>query len=174
MPRRGRSLRTIRTVKPKFKWSPLYLSETKPMGNTNPSDHTEITYTLAKNATTDQHIVPPVLKVRHVKVKIHLPAVALEEINCHTGYKAYVLFVPQAHEVTHETPTQHPEWVMATTSFGLQHTSTTSISLSSPVSRNLNTGDSIILLVARFNSSTSTQATALMATINYTYVARTN
>lgn len=174
MPRRGRSLRTIRTVKPKFKWSPMYLSESKAMPLTAQSDHTEITYTLAKNATTDQHIVPPVLKVRHVKVKLHLPAVDINEINCHTGYRAYVLFVPQAHEVTHETPTQHPEWVMATTSFGLQHTAISSISLTSPVSRNLNTGDSIVLLLARFNSSASTQASAVMTTINYTYVARTN
>lgn len=174
MPRRGRSLRTIRTVKPKFKWSPIFANETQPIQATPATNHTEISYTLAKNATTNEHVVPPVLKIRHVKTKIIVPAVAIDEINCHTDYKAYILFVPQSHAVTYETPSQHPEWVMATTTFGLQHTSTTSISMSSPVSRNLNTGDSIILLLSRHNHATNVAASTFSITLSYTYVARTN
>lgn len=174
MPRRGRSLRSIRTVKPKFKWSPIFANETQIINQTAINNHTELTFTLAKNATTNEHVVPPVLKVRHVKTKLIVAAVALNEVNCHTDYKAYILFVPQSHAVTHDTPNQHPEWVMATTTFGLQHTSTTSISLTSPVSRNLNTGDSIILYLSRYNHSTDTVASSFSITASYTYVARTN
>lgn len=174
MPRRGRSLRTIRTVKPKFKWSPVYSNQTTTLPQTAANNTAIRPLTICANTATADNIVPPVLKVRHLKVRITIPPVAADSILQSFNILFYLVYCPQSIEPTAQTPSLHPEWILASTSSGAKQHDSTLISLSSPISKNLNSGDTIKLLIINVNSTAANFAANVPIGYNYSYVARTN
>ena len=80
---------------------------------------------------------------------------------------AYILYVPEGYTTTIDTPTQHPEWIMAYKFFGspnIERTSETGPQTTKPIqriksrlARKLNTGDRIVLLVEASNIGGTTQ-----------------
>lgn len=175
MPRRGRSLRTIRTVRPKFKWSPSTTSQAVQMPAAAANADTHTLWALASNAAVNGSVVPPVLKVRHMKVKLTFPQQTDVMAEARGAYQAYIMFQPQGVTLTGDAPNLHPEWILAMTTFGLSSSQAINISMSPTLSRNLNTGDSIQLLISQHNSTqvgTASPQYAFLLTCQY--VARTN
>ena len=83
---------------------------------------------------------------------------------------AYLLFIPEGYTVNLDTPIQHPEWIMAYKYFGSPNydtntyvndtrTETTKYinKIKTRLSRKLNTGDRIVLLVEGTNADTANQ-----------------
>lgn len=173
MPRRGRSLRTIRTVKPKFKWSPSMQSAPAQMPACNVGAVTHHIWPLASNSPVNGTVVPPVLKIRHLKAKLTFPQQTEVLAQARGAYHAYIMFCPQGVDLTGDSPSQHPEWILSMTTFGLSSSQTSNISMSSPVSRNLNTGDSIQLIISQRNTS-NIDSPLFAFIMSCQYVARTN
>lgn len=72
----------------------------------------------------------------------------------------YIMYVPEGYAVTETLPSLHPEWIMAYKFYGKGGISDTSsqyvrpLSIKTRLSRRLNTGDKVILLLTGNNSST--------------------
>lgn len=174
MPRRGRSLRTIRTVKPKFKWSPVHAHATMALGTTNGGAENGAYQVIASNTTQSGNVVPPVLKIRHIKVKVNFPPIVAANVGSFSDLSIYVMFCPEGVTPSAEAHiAAHPEWVLGATSGALRSTEGTSMSITCPVSRNLNSGDNIAVFLIHHNLS-NTQSPQIVAGIAYSYVARTN
>lgn len=174
MPRRGRSLRTIRTVKPKFKWAPVHAHATLTLGTTAAGAENGTFQVIAANTTQSGNVVPPVLKIRHIKVKVNFPPIVAGSVGSFSDLSVYVMFCPEA--VTPQAEAHiaaHPEWVLGATSGTLRSTEGTSMSITCPVSRNLNSGDNIAVFLVHHNLSTAASP-QIVAGISYSYVARTN
>ena len=107
------------------------------------------------NSTQDATPTPTIIKVKHCKVSFDFFTSSL----FNQGFVC-LMFVPQGVTPTISSPVQHPEWVMAWR--GLETSSTdslkgTQVMLGSKLSRNLNSGDSIVVLWSGYNIGESGQ-----------------
>lgn len=73
-----------------------------------------------------------------------------------------IMFVPQGFTISATTPTEHPEWIMVWRTVDIGVTtdsnipSASNLQLSSRLTRNLNSGDKIVLYHSFYNNTTST------------------
>ena len=109
--------------------------------------------TIVSNANESATPTPTILKVKHLRVAadLYVDSTALN------GGFVCLLYLPQGIVPDANTALLHPEWVL--TWKGIQTSSATGhnlVQFSSSLSRNLNSGDSIVLYFSFFNG-TSTQ-----------------
>ena len=105
--------------------------------------------TLVTNAAQDATPTPTIIKVKHCKMAFDFQT----SVYFKQGFVC-ITFVPQGYTPSYLTPIQHPEWIMAwrgieTSAEGLQGTL---VNLSSSLSRNLNSGDSICYIWSGYNA----------------------
>lgn len=85
----------------------------------------------------------PVLKIKHAQASIIIPN------STFTGYisfiDAFITYLPQGVNWDINTPTYHPEWVMSRRLIPLVTGGATTVFMRSPLMRNLNSGDKIVL-----------------------------
>lgn len=122
--------------------------------------------TAGVNSTTTH----PVIKVRHIKAQLVFPV-----DNPLFWHRALVgfCFVPQGYEFADSTIQYHPEWVMCSKPVFTEAATSTAITVSSPLSRNLNSGDSIVFFCIRQNMSNAV-APAITLHPYISYVTRVN
>ena len=105
--------------------------------------------TCVVNSTQESTPTPTIIKVKHCKVSFDFYTSSL----FNQGYLC-IMFCPQGVTPNINTPTQHPEWVMAWR--GMETSSAdslkgTQVMLYSKLSRNLQSGDSIVILWSGYN-----------------------
>ena len=117
---------------------------------------------LVANSTETATPTPTIIKCKHFKVSIDT------YVNS-AGYVvagplvAYLMYVPQGYTLSTSTPIDHPEWVLSWRSIDtsettpLENTYHDVVTMTSSLSRNLNSGDTIkLILVANNVSATNT------------------
>jgi len=105
---------------------------------------------LVTNSVETATPTPTIVKAKHLKCIFDIYATAGKLING----AVYLIYVPQGYTPSIDLPIQHPEWIMAwrgieTSAEGLQGTL---VNLSSSLSRNLNSGDSICYIWSGYNA----------------------
>lgn len=118
------------------------------------------------NSTTTH----PVIKVRHLKAQLTIPVA-----NSFFWHRTLVgfCFVPQGYEFSETTIQYHPEWVLCTKPVFADSATSVAVTVTSPLSRNLNSGDSIVFFCIRQNLSDAV-APALELHPYISYVTRVN
>ena len=98
-----------------------------------------------KSDTPGTPPTPTVIKVKHIKAVFDCNA---GSVALNNGFVC-VLYVPEGITITANSPIAHPEWIMAWRGFELTYQTNNvlgnQVQLNSNLSRNLNSGDSIIL-----------------------------
>lgn len=117
--------------------------------------------TLVENQEYDPNRANSIITVKNVELSIEFDATTSLIESC----TAYIMFIPEGYTTTLDTPIQHPEWIMAYKFFGSPNFDVNSTSntytdtnkyvnrIRTRLSRRLNTGDRIILLVEGTNTS---------------------
>lgn len=120
--------------------------------------------TLVQNSTESATPTPVIVKTGNFKVQVDAYAVVTTADRSLVNAIAFIAYVPQGYTLDGNTGTrytvmqnflkQHPEWVMCwkqldfTSSSGTASPDAVSVSFSSRLKRNLNSGDKIIFSVA--------------------------
>lgn len=112
----------------------------------------------------------PIIKVRHLKAQLTIPI--QNSLFWHRTLVGFC-FVPQGYEFSETTIQYHPEWVLCSKPVFAETGASSSVTVSSPLSRNLNSGDSIVFFVLRQNLSDAI-APALTLHPYISYVTRVN
>lgn len=172
MPRGIRTAR-VRAVRPyaKLKWSPVFGRANFDLGAQNAGGGWVNQQTIVATAAAQGGVIPPVTKVRHVKARMTIPQV--ETAGQITNIMLALVFKPQSiDQLTNDMLVAHPEWIMGYTT-GIASTSqSTTIAVSSPLSRNLNSGDSIVIFFTASNTAGPFNGTICYA--SWTASVRTN
>ena len=166
----------------------------------NGTCHTAIT--LVQNLTNQGSFAPPVQKIKHLKVNVHVPRITNQQLS-YMDIDLFLVYLPQgsfnlysAQQLNQQQIQQgpldtfnnllgnvvqnHPEWIMARSSAAPSTMDITKITLNARVNRNLNTGDSIMLLASSKSNITPDQhglfwnETVLPFNIYYSYYSRSN
>ena len=131
---------------------------------------------LVVNSAESATPTPTIIKCKHFKASIDTYVSAASALN--TGpIVCYIMYVPQGYTLAVTTPVDHPEWVLSWRAVDVSMASTlvtfhNNITMSSSLSRNLNSGDSVKLLVVANNiSATPFQVNAL---VHFSCVVRNN
>lgn len=173
MPRGIRTAR-VRSVRPyaKLKWSPIYGDQVLNVAQSDNNHNYVFNTVIAQSAVAQNGIIPPVSKVRHVKARLTIPT--LTEANAFSHIIFAIVYKPQAIQgITLQNLKEHPEWIMGYTTGNSSNTQGSILSISSPLSRNLNSGDAIVAFVSAYNR-TGGQNEAFQAFVSYTASMRTN
>ena len=138
----------------KQKWAP-YMKEIQPVTVPIPASGTNYAFaTIVANSSETSTPTPTIIKVKHLKATFDTTAGTSVLTN---GFVCF-LYVPQGMTINAGTPILHPEWIMAWRGFELEYQSNSvlgkQVQLSSNMSRNLNSGDSVVLFWSIFNPST--------------------
>ncbi len=136
---------------PKKKWAPFM----KDIPNTTVQIDGNSTggaiATIVSNSTETATPTPTVVKVKHCKCAFDFTSA---QYYFNGGFLC-MLYVPQGFTATASLPILHPEWILAWR--GLELDSQTpagrQVMLQSSMSRNLNSGDSIVLLFSCYNTT---------------------
>lgn len=100
--------------------------------------------------------VSTIIKVKNVKVVLDIIST---NVSIRNNFYA-IMFIPQGFTPTVNTPQEHPEWIMVWRSVDTTTTGSTTaqnipnVQMSSRLTRNLNSGDSIVLYQTAINPST--------------------
>lgn len=143
MPRRyTRSYRRSGYVR-RRKWSPVFFAQTSTLSADTPFG----TVTLAQNSANQGGTSPiaTIIKVKNFKVVVDVLSVSGAQGSPSSTFA--IMFLPQGYTADINLMTTHPEWIMAWRSIDLQTTNT--VQVSSRLTRNLNSGDSIIFFITR-------------------------
>ena len=152
MPRRVYTKRTV-VVRPKKKWSSC-LTATSYTQTLDSAGVSVKEYDLVKNQTegSSQIPAPVILKTGNFKIYGTLnTTIAATDISKLWNVTAYVMYRPQGYTyqgTSMNTIYQHPEWIMARGTMRYIPGQQVSFSMSSRMKRNLNTGDSVSLVLA--------------------------
>lgn len=125
------------------KWSPVFFSQISNLS----SDTTFGTVTLAQNSVNQGGTAPiaTIVKVKNFKVVVDVVSVTTSNGSPSSTFA--IMYLPQGYTADINLMTAHPEWIMAWRSIDLQTTNT--VQVSSRLTRNLNSGDSIIFFITR-------------------------
>ena len=125
--------------------------------------------TMVANSAETAVPTPTILKVKHAKLSLDF---VFDATVLNNGFCCF-LYVPQGVVINSGLPVLHPEWIMAWRNIPNDVSSTHHpIMLSSSMSRNLNSGDSIVLLFSFYNSAVS--PTSLRISARHSCVLRNN
>ena len=171
MARRYYRRRTI-TRAPRKKWASNIVTFTESM--TNPF----LTHVLVTNAAQTASPTPVIVKVGNFKCQLDASYMYETSGANVLGMTAYIMYVPEGITVTTNAAAQdliakHPEWIMAWRQFNMDGIQTAtaahvnSVTFSSRLKRNLNSGDSIQLFVVPHVSGTVAWSGAVTGTVQY-------
>lgn len=150
----------------KGKWSPNIYT----IGTTNLTAYSGsffVKQELAKNPVQSINTISQVYTVKNVELNFELSTPAQQELN---GIIVYIMYAPQGITVNENYANEHPEYIMAYRFLGKannysssapQNPGRNAIKVKSRLSRKLQTGDSIVLLIVGQNTS---------STSNYLYL----
>lgn len=143
-----------RYARRKVKWNTIFVErEMQELGKPNGLQLAIQTIDIVENSipgaddfaayNTAYPTAAPVLKVKHAQASIIIPN------STYTGavsyIEAFITYLPQGVEWDINTPTYHPEWVMSRRLIPLIAGGATTVFMRSPLMRNLNSGDKIVL-----------------------------
>ena len=120
--------------------------------------------TIVSNSSDTAVPTPTILKVKHIRVAFDFTSA---QYYFNGGFLC-IMFIPQGITPDAGTPLLHPEWIMAWRGLELdaQTPAGKQVMLNTSMSRNLNSGDSIVLLWSARNTTEGA--------IGVTYYARTS
>lgn len=164
MPRRYYTRYRTRVYARRRKWSPTL---GQGVLNTRAEQNSAgFAYTVLCSNSTNQGTNAPVstiIKVKNFKCVIDIISQSATSGTGLLRNNFYaIMFVPQGFTITANTPTEHPEWIMVwrTIDFGITSgtalSSSSNLQLSSRLTRNLNSGDQIVLFNSFYNPETIT------------------
>lgn len=161
--------RNYRSYSNKKKWSPLM----KDVPNTSyviqPTTVDGTYFTLVANSAESAVPTPTIIKVKHLKVSLD---VLCDATVLNNGFCALV-YLPQGYAFSAALPILHPEWILGWRNIPNDVSATHhNIMLNSSLSRNLNSGDSIICMFTF--SNTAAGPTTFGFTARYSGVVRNN
>lgn len=143
MPRRYYYSRRYK-VAPKKKWASNFLRFQSTVTVPAP-----VAVNLAINPT-QENAVPRTIKAKNFKVSLWFEGANQEAVSNINLIEAYVVYKPQGYIISTETIAEHPEWVLVHKMIGrpdYQAEVTKPYVLSSRLARNLQSGDSIQLVI---------------------------
>lgn len=164
MPRRYYTRYRPRAYGKRRKWSPtLGQGSLTTAASTNNSGFS--VSVLCGNSSVQGTTTPvsTIIKVKNFKVVLDIVSVTTAGVARNNFYA--IMFVPQGFTVGVNTPQEHPEWIMVwrTVDVGRGSDSSTptstNIQLSSRLTRNLNSGDQIVLFNSVFNGGSNANIT---------------
>lgn len=171
-----RSYRPYRRFYRKKKWSPVLLQDglaftLPPAQGGAPGRNFYNVILSANSANTTAPPTATVLKVANFRLSL--------DLNPPSGFqgagKMFVVYVPEDVNVSASLPYNHPEWVMAWKTFEPGQTDPQStITMSSRMRRNLNSGDRIVLLLDMLNFSTAPEGVQFVGAITCSYACCSN
>jgi len=136
----------------KKKWAPLMRDIPKTMFSIQPTATDGTFATLVSNSNETSNPTPTILKVKHVKASID---VSVNATALHNGF-ACIMYCPQGITPSAGMPVIHPEWILSWRNLTNDVSATHhNHMLSSSMCRNLNSGDSIILMITYYNDAVS-------------------
>lgn len=152
MPRRYYRYRPRRGCVSRRKWSPTLIQGNFTLtAGANPTGSTAFhTYVLCANSANQGTNVPvsTIIKVKNFKVVFDITSTS----NSFRNNFYAIMFLPQGFVATANTPQEHPEWIMVWRTIDTTSASSPAYAsgirnfqMSSRLTRNLNSGDSIIL-----------------------------
>lgn len=114
--------------------------------------------TLATNPSQNILGVSQIFTVKNPEISFIFKSDSVANTANIDDLSVYIMFVPQGMTVTEDYNTQHPEYMLAYKFYGSPFADTGSqnyqpFKIKSRLSRKLNTGDKIILLIKGFNNS---------------------
>lgn len=159
MPRRYYTKRTV-VVRPKKKWASIMKSNSfTPAALTSGSSVKVAQYDLVINSADSATPTPIIVKTGNFKVYGTLNTDITEaNIQKLWNVTGYIMYCPQGYTYTDDMTaiTNHPEYIMGRTTMKFVPGQNSSFSISSRLKRNLNSGDSIKLLIAIHKDSSLT------------------
>lgn len=154
MPRRyTRNYRRYGNFK-RRKWSPVFVSATAnltPPSNFNFVPLAQNTANVGTNAP-----ISTIIKVKNFKVVADIIATrdtSTPPAGASPSLVFSIMFVPQGYAITQTLMVDHPEWIMAWRA--IDYATTNTVQVSSRLSRNLNSGDQVVLFFTRNVSGVS-------------------
>ena len=125
--------------------------------------------TMVQNSAETAVPTPTILKVKHAKLSLDF---VFDATVLNNGFCCF-LYVPQGVVINSGLPVLHPEWIMAWRNIPNDVSATHhQVMLSSKLSRNLNSGDSIVMLFSFYNNASSPTTASVSA--RYSCVVRNN
>lgn len=159
MPRRYYTRYRPRAYVKRRKWSPTLLQNNFTL--TAASGTTAFqTSVLCANSSNQGSTTPvsTIIKVKNFKIVLDITSTSNQLRN---NFYA-IMFIPQGFQVTSNTPQEHPEWIMVWRTIDMTSTASTAsgtgiqnYQMSSRLTRNLNSGDSVVLYHSAINPSDS-------------------
>lgn len=145
MPRVSVVARKALTRRRGKKWSPVLIEKTLDTQiGTNTGRYVSSWTLCANSGNTGSAPTATVIKCGNFKLWMDNTTNLQSSAPVH-GF-IYIMFLPQGVTVSDGLPDQHPEWIMAWRGYDVQSQSLQAFSVQSKLKRNLNSGDSIILL----------------------------
>lgn len=159
MARRRYYRRSVRVVPAKKKWASNIVTQRLVHNTDNPAYNY---ITLVSNSTESSTPTPIIIKTGNFKVQVDAVASIETTQRRLAGAIAMIIYLPQGYALSTASPNsafrdlmvQHPEWIMAwkqldfSSASGAATSESVSVSFSSRLKRNLNSGDKIVFGVA--------------------------
>ena len=70
-------------------------------------------YTLVENEAYNTNKGNNILRVKNIELNIQFETAGIQDSYYIESCCGYVMFIPEGYQVNVDTPTQHPEWIMA-------------------------------------------------------------
>lgn len=162
-----------------------------PHGNDNINNNRIIRSTsivMARNAVANGNYIPPVMKVKHVKVQVTIPPVDQNILQGCIQMRFVVVFLPEGMNLTVEpqivnnvqqytttgTLDDHPEWIMGERLINFNSVGSTLTSINCRINRNLKTGDSIAVVGIAYFQNGFNQNSNIPCICSCSYACRSN
>lgn len=175
MPKR---YRRVKTVVRKAKWNSVMSFYDLPVvsviagdGSTLSANAVPVILNGSANAGVSSTTTHPIIKVRHLKAQVSIPIA--EPLHWHRALIGFC-FLPQGYDFSNTTIQYHPEWVFCTKPIFAQGSTVITASITSPLSRNLNSGDKIVFFCMRANKHGTVPAPVINLHPYISYVTRVN
>lgn len=168
---------------PKAKWNPIFsdgpISYKKDPSYTYSVNITNVVINeLPFQLSTSNRLMngypaaAPILKVRHPSYTLIIPQ------SPNSSYGSYIelfmVFIPQGITPSNDLINNHPEWIMARRVVTIIQGATTYTYMKSPLTRNLNSGDKIVVMSRLYWLDSTPKDTSLAATVQTSCVTRAN
>ena len=162
MPRASLVVRPTRTRRRGKKWSPVMV-EIATNTQVGPSATVAEAQDLCANSgSTAQAPTATVIKTGNFKVSFDCASTSTNPVLA----AVYIMFIPQAVEVSQLLPIRHPEWIMNWRTFDLT-SNQQAVTIQSRLKRNLNSGDKVIVLFRFINISNTDIQVAIRGYASY-------
>ena len=126
---------------------------------------------LATNPVQDADTVSNRYTVKNIRVQFTLEQNSTAEANSLENCQAFILFIPQGFTASSATAYDHPEWIMASKHIGIplsvNNPGYNPLTMSTRLSRKLDTGDKIIFCVQGTNTTTTNVTGRITGIIRY-------